>query len=141
MKENLFRGKTTDGRWVYGSLILADTYCCILELEENIHPMDYPYLDDDIGWIDGKATPVIPETVGQFIGLSDRNGSKMFEGDIFLYNNEYRYEVYWCDERKGFYARNQFLPDDDYVGNYYENCIENIGNVYDNPELLEVVRK
>lgn len=64
MHEILFRGKKHDGTWAYGSLIHAGTYCCILEAEENVHPMNYPYLDDDIGTFDGKATPVNPETVG-----------------------------------------------------------------------------
>lgn len=63
MKNYVFKGKTTDGRWVYGSLILSGDYCCILENEEDLHPMDWPYLDPELGTIDGKATPVIRETV------------------------------------------------------------------------------
>lgn len=82
MREILFRGKTPYGRWVYGSLIHAGDYCCILENEGHVHPIDWPYLDGDLGTFDGKATPIIPETIGQFTDLLDANGKKIFEGDI-----------------------------------------------------------
>ena len=142
MKEILFRGKTTNGRWVYGSLILAKSYCCILESEENICPMDYPYLDGNIGTIDGKITPVIPETVGRLIETPCYgiycDHIRYFEGDIV--------EVYdrFCDIGCSKPRSIAIVVD--------ENCIsENgkgrwwpqdtiqvkvIGNVYDTPELV-----
>lgn len=148
MREILFRGKTKYGnRWAYGSLIVAGTYCCILESEDDVHPMDYPYLDGDLGVIDGNATPIIPETVGQFTGLLDKNGKKIFEGDIVKTKYGRLCVVVWFSS--------QVLNGWDLMTvNTYENCVrtkypdtvdlykkENldvIGNIHDNPELFEV---
>ena len=88
MREITFRGMTEDKRWVYGSLIKHRRYCCILEHDDD--DMDFPYLDADIGTIDGCATPVIPETVGQFTGIKimtdlpngDTKATFIYEGDI-----------------------------------------------------------
>ena len=144
MKEILFRGKCRDtGEWVYGSLILAGTYCCILELEENVHPMDYPFLDDDIGWIDGKATPVIPETVCRLIERphyeSYTDHIKIFEGDIVeVY---YRHKDVMGDSRPKSIAIavDEFTITENGKGRWFTQDIyevKAIGNVYDNPELI-----
>lgn len=146
MREILFRGKTGAGNWVYGSLILAGRYCCILETEENVHPLDYPYLDPDLGVIDGQATPVLLETVGQFTGITDKNGNKIFEGDILeeksLYSLRTRTVVIGNAMTSFVYSTlEEWLEDwstpiDDYEFGIDLSCYEIIGNVHDDPELL-----
>lgn len=137
MREILFRGKTKTGRWVYGSLILAGSYCCILEPEDDVHPMDYPYLDPDLGIIDGEATPVIRETVGQFTGVKDKSSRKIFEGDIIKCSVSYStrcYPIFKTEIRGVVYVEGCFNPLYDCERNTYEV----IGNIHDNPKLLEV---
>lgn len=140
MKTILFRGKTTEGEWVYGSLILAGDYCCILESEKDSHPMDYPYLDGVLGTIDGKATPVIPETVGRLIEhpCYDYTNQRFFEGDIVeIYNRHCNIEYAkpasiaivvneHCITENG---RGRWFPQDTIQ-------VKVIGNVHDTPDLV-----
>lgn len=153
MRNIVFRGrKTHSHEWVEGSLITADNFTAILEAEDKVHPMDYPYLDGDLGTIDGKATPVEPETVGQFTGW-EFNGVKAFEGDIVksgfgvgvIQFGEYTVDLDLGDieiddhaetwvNSIGFYIEytdgTQTLPDCDWM--HYFTII---GNIYDNPEM------
>lgn len=137
MKEILFRGKTKSGRWVYGSLILAGTYCCILEREEDVHPTDYPYLYDSTGTIDGRATPVIPETVGRLLecpGYNSFSGSRYFEGDIIEIKPRKgdcpQIHIAICVDNNSITENGlgRWFPQD-----IFEATV--IGNVHDNPDL------
>jgi uncharacterized phage protein (TIGR01671 family) len=132
MRDYLFRGKSRfSGKWVYGSLIHVGEFCCILTKDDGTD-FEYPYLDGDLGIIDGNAIPVIPETVGQYTGIRDKTGDKIFEGDIVNAFMDYG--------PAGF--RNAtvdigYKKLSGYRWEYFDmESIVVIGNVYDNPELL-----
>ena len=138
MREILFRGKRTDnGEWVEGYYIHRPTAVCIGE--SNPSCIWVPAADPDD---DTKIFEVFPETVGQYTGLTDKNGRKIFEGDIVEGNSEYF--TYTHPYGKVVYDGGQYLISFDDVLEDIEclgawaNDVEIIGNIYDNPELLEV---
>lgn len=121
MREILFRGKTHDGEWVYGDLVqkAEGSFCWCGIMLQNI----------------GETQTVIPETIGQYTGLT-ANGTKIFEGDIVKGkdNLERNLEVSgYIDHKNG-----SFVIVGDLMTHYrwldYE--LEVIGNIHDNPELL-----
>lgn len=117
MREILFRGKRIDnGEWVTSNTF----YQCNGEIK---------LWDERDGYVE-----VIPETVGQYTGLTDKNGEKIFEGDIIAKGFE-RYEVKWNAEqmRWGIYSDNYEVAG---FTKFSEPYFEVIGNIYDNPELL-----
>ena len=123
MREIIFRGKTGgSGKWAYGSLIHIGDFCAILG-EDNLNGWDGTYLEESSGLIDGRATLVLPETVGQFTGLLDKNGQKIFEGDIM---NNAGNVVEYCNDG--------FCINGDSSLCYWTKT-EIIGNIHDNPEL------
>ena len=126
MREILFRGKRiSDGEWVEGYLGVEVGGAPVIE---------YCGTDEDVGdYVEEQF--VNPETVGQYTGLTDKNGVKIFEGDIcWFYGGDY-YSGLW--EQNAIVAITDMT--DDEQTHYLKNAeyCEVIGNIYDNPELLE----
>ena len=118
MREILFRGKTVcDGDWVYGGITWNPS-----RKKFFIHT-------------DWEEAKVIPETVGQYTGLTDENGVKIFEGDI-LHAAQGDFVVRWSESICSFVAgeKERMRP---CMNSGTVKCYEVIGNIYDNPELLE----
>lgn len=143
MREILFRGKTSDNEWVEG-FYTAEEYNLNTHNIENIPRIQ----------IIGKCVSlgVIPSTVGQYTGLTDKNGVKIFEGDIvkctdtindFEFNAVVEFgnpngEYNWGYQLKFISGEESNFDilcwvDMKETGAY----IEIIGNIHDNPELLD----
>ncbi len=140
MREILFRGKRKDnGKWIEGGYCFYNNKSYIIIATQ--------YIPDTRDWDTAtyyeenpvyKPTfiEVYPKTVGQYTNKMDKNGTKIFEGDVIAYDNLYSYVVQWDDERCGFYAKMKKYDDYDYLGNFRTRLSEVIGNIHDNPELL-----
>lgn len=119
MREILFRGK--DIRWAWHIGLLA-----------NIG--NAWYISNKAGV--ATAFEVVPQTVGQYTGLTDKNGKKIFEDDIIIYNGTSKHEVIWDGYEwnlGGFY--NSFMDDPTSAFSEGTSKMEIVGNIHDNPEL------
>lgn len=145
MREILFRGKRADnGKWVEGYYTKS----------EKLNTDGYTYFIVEEA-VNGGAYFINPETIGQFTGLTDRNSKKLFEGDIVQYYFANKIPAYTgiieygehdpysnVNERccVGFYI--DWQNDDELlrrdIGFWARKReIEIIGNIYDNPDLVE----
>lgn len=128
MREILFRGKRTDnGEWIEGFYAKSGD-------------KSYIIIDNDfaIGYVVMKD--VIPETVGQYTGLNDKNGVKIFEGDVLQFS--------YTGENLGVEGQGTVVFENGKFGvlwgwhkdlvcldGFANTEVEAIGNVFDNPEL------
>ena len=143
MREILFRGQTrkkgqkvwmdgspVDGQWVYGGVLQGIGYFSVIYGGKNAN-------DPSEGL---EKWCVYTDTLGQFTGLTDKNGTKIFEGDIVQFYGTYNLEVFienghteirWFDTVTNSECKDMFYGNDEELG----EC-EVIGNIHDNPELL-----
>lgn len=143
IREILFRGKRKDNKeWVYGNYVYDKRYnrhyIYTGEYTDSGHFQEPNYL---------TRYEVIPETVGQYTGLTDKNGTKIFEGDIVkthsdlygvvVYENSFDDE-FECD------VCGWFWKGKDESGSAYNLSLSDmwdghtvIGNLHDNPELMK----
>lgn len=128
MREILFRGKLTDdSKWVYG---------CLLDKIYGAVPaiMSEQSVDDAFN-LEFEYNHVKEKTVGQYTGMKDKNGKQIFEGDILKFSDCGIYPVWW--DADFFTFGSCWFSDFDPLYKYDRNKIEVIGNIHDNPELLE----
>lgn len=131
MREILFRGKRTDnGKWCEGYLSKSRDENKQLKL-----CIDY----EEKGVM--CSSIVIPETVGQYTGLKDKNGKRIFEGDIVYcksrLDNANMVVIFECGQFRMVLSEN-YRNYQTNSGFYDINCFDKevIGNIHDNPELL-----
>lgn len=138
MREIVFRGKNADGKWVYGY------YCAFVF---GNFPAE-PAIVDASKLKNGKWEPVkvVPVSIGQFTGMCDASGRKVYEGDIIaptMLSNIPPYEVIFDETEGQFAVREGYKHYHGTLANYdrmMDGYFRIVGNVYDNPGLLEVER-
>lgn len=134
MREILFRGKSVDtNKWVYGYLFKIWEECYILWGTTNGVP---------------NQTKINPKTISQFTGSVDDDNVMIYEGAILcfldMHNSENGHSdfsnigvVEYDDDSCCFYVTNKVCVEDDEIFNSGDD-VKVIGNIHDNPELLEV---
>ena len=127
MREILFRGIRCDNQqWIYGYLTSQFKKYTEGEMLSYIKGNEF-----------GTGEHLVKtETVGQYTGLKDKNGNKIFEGDICLYGDSIG--VVEFDEDDGMFTFTFDITTCTNFGIIWSSELEIIGNVYENPELLEV---
>ena len=138
MREILFRGKRADnGEWTTGTPFFVKDRCKMIHAVA-VHP-DF-LCEGNVYYSEGY--PVIPDTIGEYTGLTDKNGKKIFEGDIVHMNSKkfglsghgvvvYRNGGFAIYDRK----RNRLYP---FMqnGQYNAGDYRVVGNIHDHKELL-----
>ena len=134
MREILFRGKSVNDYWIYGNFNFYPDInrTFIRKNNKELLPSFQTSLEEEVS----------KNTIGQYTGLTDKNGKKIFEGDIIKHFNSNipeQFEVYQVE-----FDTNRCM----YVGRLHKNWAaelrkgleqhyEVIGNIHDNPELLK----
>jgi uncharacterized phage protein (TIGR01671 family) len=138
MREILFRGKDISfGDWIEGDLIRNDSICYPAVFIGCIEASRNRY--DELS-VDGHYLPQVdPETVGQYTGLKDKNGKRIFEGDVVKAADTNDADLVG---EVVFNACAWLVSGTNWLDSLFRanevHVLEVIGNIHDNPELLEV---
>ena len=132
-REILFRGKLEyNGKWIYGDLLQYENGDVAI-FGEKLSSFGYECTEMS------KRDRVIPDTIGQYTGLKDKNGNKIFEGDIVIIGEKLKTKVVYYDG--AFRMQSEFSPtptDTTDMGYMMrEFSVRVIGNIHDNPELIK----
>mgnify|MGYP000988663464 CR=1 FL=1 len=127
MREIKFRGKWLDnGEWLFGDIAHHDDRVSYI----GQHPIDGAIL----------IYPLDPETVGQYTGLTDKNGKEIYEGDILLATLKF-FDIV-NEKCKVIFHNGSFGVQYGFSVDYFKSIstwdeVTVIGNIHDNPELLK----
>ena len=127
-REITFRGKRKNGQWVYGSLVVSENTAPAIYYESGgglVKQLDWCYIS--------------LESIGQYTGLTDKNGVKIFDGDVVIIGEKLKAKVIYYDG--AFRMQSEFSPtpiDTTDMGYMMrEFSVRVIGNIHDNPELIK----
>lgn len=135
MREILFRGQwIKNSDWVEGYYVL-------------LHGIHYIVVTEDDDWEDGEWFEVYPETIGQYTGMTDKDGNKIFEHDVIGGDEEMCATMY--NRNTGAYTHNtwtnkdvrylvEFTPSSLQLISAYAKRFKIIGNIHNNPSLFTV---
>ena len=145
MRDNVCRAKTKDTKvWIEGYYACESNHACFGNELKYTH---FIFKDEFLDWGIGGLVQyeVVPETVGRYTGLTDKNGKKIFEGDYIVcrqkiegnFIDEYiekgyvemKHGAFGLHRKQGYYR-----PFKDWLEDYE---YEVRGNIHDNPELLK----
>ena len=145
MRELLFRGKRADnGKWVMGHNIIVTNggagaaYIAQAGTELEMH------IDSigNMGQLNAEIPLIDRETVGEYTGMADKAGNRVFDGDILRFTESetetYNCVVEWVHGGWGIFECDGEKPTFDLLDAFFLRNAEVIGNKFDNPELLGV---